>query len=232
MRTRAVAAAGLALAACAVDEGGIGSQDQHDVVADVYEREVAWPAPAACRAYLHQRVVDYVSYHVEYRAELDGDALAIVYGVRPEEARPLAVEVHAAGRGLLLALAADDATLEVAGAGGAPLLAVDGYTTRTADLAAAAPLDPRALAALRCILPARAELGWVPGFLRNRREGAPVGGVGQSSSAAPAVIPWDADLGLIGALARASLCLQPEGWACGCFTLDDPIAGAVTGACP
>ena len=101
------------------------------------------------------------------------------------------------------------------------------------------PVAAASFALLACTLPMRAELGHVPGFVRNIRGAITpnADGVGGSSAEATPLVPWESPVSLLGSWVRQGMCLHSAAdgsvdWHCGCFVVRDPIVGVVSGDCP
>jgi hypothetical protein len=235
-------------AGCAADPG-IAGESAPQGVSQKYERSFSWGSPAPCDVFLHRRIVDEEARVVEYDARIGGRELAAIYSIDPDASLPLAVAVVEARGAPILLAAADDHRLQVMAPDGAMALEVADYDDPSSGAspvsgpAATDAADPDALALLRCALPIRAELGYVPAFLLNRAVAGHVAGqpdIGQSSAETqPLLGSWDGQVTVLGAWVLQGMCLRIDGgaggagleWGCGCFELDDPIAGTVIGTC-
>jgi hypothetical protein len=199
------------------------------------EREFTFEAPVAATIYVHTRRVDHAAHAAEYDVEVGGRRLQVVYELRPGEELPLRTAVYAAAGPPLLVSEADDRQLRV-GDAERWILQVGDYTEPGEAIPlemSPAPLDVDAIAVLRAALPARPEVGAVPAFFTNRAGGEPVGpdGLVSSTSADRPLVDWSDDTSILGALTLAGVCLRGAGWDCPCFTWQDPLVGALEGAC-
>jgi hypothetical protein len=227
-----------ALCGCELDTFGIQGQDHGVVIVDTYNREFSWSDPSPCTVFLHRRVTDQKSHLVEYDVRMGTRELSVLFTVDPGSNLPLAARVFDGSGGMLVTIEADDHDLRVHDRDRSDVVAVAGYPGTAADTSIEVNgtlEDDDALALLRCALPLRDELGAIPPFLLNREEGGRLPGDPDISSTPteqdPVLTEWDADLTLLGAFTRASVCLQQDGWACPCFHVEHPAAGEVQGWC-
>jgi hypothetical protein len=236
--TRIIPVALFALAAC-TSELDIGAGAAALGGVDVYEKHFAWTEPEVCHTFLHRRVYDEAARVVSYEATALDRELTATYEVDEHAALPLAIEIGDEN-GPLVSLRASAQELQVRDAHGELALRVVGYAEGPGETVERTqrPIESAALALLACTLPMRAELGYVPGFIRNIRDAvAPTsdGVAGASSEPAP-LVPWEGPVTLLGAWVRQGMCLRATDgavdWRCGCFEVRDPIVGVVRGDCP
>ncbi len=206
---------------------------------DVYEKQFEWSEPEVCKTFLHRRIYDEAARVVSYEATAAGRELTATYEVDAGAALPLAIEI-ADDTGPLVSLRSSAKDLEVRDAQGEIALRVSGYADGPGETIERTQrsIEADSLDLLACTLPMRAELGYVPGFVRNIRDASSptADGVVGSSSDAAQLVPWDGATTLLGAWVRQGMCLRVAGgavdWHCGCFEVRDPVVGVVRGDCP
>ncbi len=204
----------------------------HGFVVEGIGREVAFSEPVPTRLFVDYRAVSYPGRIVEYGVEIDGVPLVVTYAIDPASERPLQTRIYdGVTFAPVLALLADDRTLEVVTGDSSAALVVRDYTDPGA---ARADGDAMAIAAslrpvLDAVLPARAELAPVPAFWQNIDQPAGSDGdIGHSSSSGrPLISSWAAPVSLLGSLFLQSPCLDGAGYRCPCMHVDTPAVGEV-----
>lgn len=238
MRTIILATTALTGAGC-TDLLDIGSDSAGLGVVDVYGQQFTWQVPEPCATFLHRRAYDERARIVTYDANLGGHELSVTYFIDETATLPLGVELAQEGVSLA-SLWASAEVLEVRDADGEVALRVAGYTagSGTTESLASLAVSSQALGLLKCALPMRPDLGYVPSFVRNLRDSNAPDGVGVVGSSAdrPALLPdWNSAVSVLGAWVRQGSCLTSHdgllGWNCPCFSILDPIAGLITGDC-
>lgn len=223
-------------AACTTDFS-IGSSSDRLGVVEVYESAFEWTAPEACDIVVHRRSYDDPAQVISYDVTLGGRELSATYAIATQATHPLAIDL-ADHDGIIASLEASEDELVVRDAVGELAISVGGYASGPGVVNKHAPLalPGAAIMLLRCTLPMRTELGYVPGFVRNRRgsQNPNADGVVGSSTTGEPLLEWA--LSPLGAWVRQGMCLttDDEGsatWRCGCFRVVDPIAGEVNGEC-
>lgn len=217
-------------AACAVEP----VSDSHDgFVIEHIGRDVVFDDPIPARLYVDYRAVSYPGRIVEYGVDVDGTHLVIDYAIDPASARPLQTRIYdGISFAPLLALLADDRTLEITGSDGVGVLVVSDYTE---PLLAHASGDSMAIAPslrplLDAVLPARSELAAVPAFWQNIDQAdGDDGEIGHTSSSGRALLSsWSAPVSLLGSLFLQSPCVvADDGYRCPCMHVDTPAVGHV-----
>jgi hypothetical protein len=231
---RSLLASLLFVAACGVDP----SRNTHDgfVIEDI-GREVTFTEPIQASLYVDYRAVSYPGRIVEYGVEVDGDPLVITYAIDPAAPRPLQTRIYdGVAFAPLLALLADDTTLEVVAGDGTASLTVVDYTTPAGASAIGDTMSiaPSLRPLLDAVLPARAELAPVPAFWQNvdQPDGSD-GDIGHtSSSGRPLLGAWSAPVSLLGSLFLQSPCIADAGYRCPCMHVDTPAVGQVDTCVP
>ncbi len=205
----------------------------HGFVVDEIGRTVEFAEPVPARLFVDYRAVSYPGRIVEYGVELDGLPVVVTYAIDPSSQRPLQTRIYD-GVSLtpLLALLADDRTLDVTAGDGLAALTVHDYTDPTAAAAVgdAMAIAPSLRPLLDAVLPARSELAPVPAFWQNVDQ--PTGGDGEvghtSSSGRPLLSGWAAPVSLLGSLFLQSPCVDAEaGYRCPCMHVATPAVGEV-----
>lgn len=221
----------LVFSACGGDTGS------EDLPLDRYDREFSFAVPVPCRIFVKQREIDERAYRVRHVvAVADGRELEIMYTLSPEDSLPVQVRVGGGdGRTLLwVQLGAHDLESGVGDAAGVALRVsgYDGPAHETRSEGGLQDVDAAALAAFRCGLAFRPELGSIAAFLHNRPGGrVDPGGPSSHTSSPRALVPWVSRVTILGALLLTAACVEPAGWRCPCLDLVDAVAGAVQGWC-
>lgn len=212
--------AGCASASAAEDHVGASSSD--DLAVSSYNASFRFTAPEPCDVFMVRRLVDTREHAAEYDLHLNdgGAGLSLIYSVTPSDPNlPIEAKVTTSGGRTLFSIRMNDESLSLLDPSGLEALRVVGFTTPgggvatsgAAKLAASDSLVLAGLRALRCVLPAQKELGFVPPFMLNRSDGARTGdGVTAHSADAPPLVPWSARVTILGALWAAAAGLQPS----------------------
>jgi hypothetical protein len=224
-----------ALAACGPDPVG---EVEHGFAIEIIDRDVHFDTPLPASLYVDYRAISYPGRTIEYGVAVDGIPLVIVYTIAPAAALPLQTRIFDGDTlAPLLALDADDRTLEITTAGATAPLRVDDYTDPAAaqitGTAGVLPAHLRPL--LDIVLPARNQIAPVPAFWQNVDQPDGVGGdIGETSTAGRPLLPaWSAPVSLLGALFLQSPCVAgTTGYACPCLHIDDPAVGTVETCAP
>lgn len=226
----------LILSSCTESVSDIDTQSDGVAAKDRYERAFRWSSPRPCDIFLHERITDEQLRLVQYTLQLDGEEYVLLYELDEDEALPIRVTAFSITGSDALIVEASDEALAVYDAAGELIYEVLGYDAQDPRLTRVLQHRelPRtkALEVMSCALPARAELGAVPAFLRNLGAGGRLPGsdVVAMPENAPPILDWNSELSILGSLVLQSACTTST-WACPCLRWEEPYTGPVSGWC-
>jgi hypothetical protein len=239
MKARAVALLVVgALAGCgssSAGDSGIGTVAHDDTIIQSYDRVFQFEQPTRCSPYVYDRIVVSGSYVAEYDGRMrdGGPHITATYTLLPEDPFPLRLDLSLGFAKPFLSVAANENEAQFRDSSQNVVLDVRGYlgaspvaSTGTSAGALPSPAEANdALEMARCELPRQTQLGFVPGFFVNRRDGVAdaTDGVSSHSADAPPVIPsWNSRATFLEAYYRAVACVVATGdaarslaWECG-----------------
>jgi hypothetical protein len=239
IRSRAAAAVALVSSLSACTDLDPTETPNPIAVVDEYEQRFQWDAPRECDILVHRRITDEDARSVEYHARVGQREMAALYSIGdPDSEYPVRVAVFDLAGRQPLGVTANDRDLLILGADGEPSVEVRHYddTAAVSRVERIGPpiKDGYALHLLGCALPLRVEMGAVPAFLRNRASGGRLPedpDVVADPETSPAILDWQGQGTILGALLLQASCTQPDNWKCPCLSWNDAIAGSVPGWC-